>query len=439
MAKKKVQYPNRKRNNILTGFVSVVIIAALVVAVSLNVMARDWVLKIDGNNIKTNEYKLSLAISMSNYSMYRSMGYEWNSQIGENGETLLDYAKNDAINMIINQNIITKECNNRGLTNTEEQITEAKESFDLFWESLSDAAKDDIGMSKSKIIKYFEESMLGDVLYEEETKHYVFDEAEEESAKTYYENYLVENKTSVVTYNIDYVLTDDEVSADWAREKIERGEDFYGVIQEFEYGINPSDEVADEPVVDGAEVDEPIVDEPVVEEPAEVHVHEEGEEHNHDHDHDHAAENEVAEGHVHDENCDHESEEPELEDPRMAPVPAAGVAALSTVIDKIYEMSEGQLSEVIEIVVSEGDEETGDLPVYKYAVVRVDSIVEPDYEALKEEQKEAYIKGVKDGMANEAVTKIMEVSDIYDSATGGIKSEIINTDKINAIDVSKFM
>jgi|GEM_PF-3883255 len=431
MAKKKPQYPNRRRNNIITALVCLVLVAALATAVTYQVMANDYVIKVDGKSVNTKEYKLSLAISMANYRTYAiDYGMGWTSQIGENGETFTDLARNDALNMIVNQKVIEKECKNRGLTISEEQKTDAKESFESFWNGengvgvITKAQKEEIGMKDAEVLKFFENSMLGDVLYEDITKEYDFEGSEEEQqkAKEYYEQYLVDNKTKIIDYNINYIITDNRDNADLAQLRAARGEDFYSLIEEYEYAggaivpneeVGESSEISEEPNEVDEEPSEVVGEsEEAVDETGEIVDEHEG--------HDHADGEEIEETNA------EEETEPQ-EDPRKQPVPASSVTELAKVIDQIYEMTEGQVSEVIEIVVTEANEETGDPAVYQYAVVKLDNIVLPDYEALEVEQTEAYQKSVKDTMVNTIISGLMETFNIGDP----------NYDKINEVDASK--
>jgi len=392
MAKKKVKYPYRTRNNIITAAVAVVLIAVLITLVALNVSARNYVLTLDGKKASVNDYKYYLYNEVTLYKSYGFIDYlGWSGDISQytgetSGTTVAQSAVNGALSALIHERITVRECKARGLTLSADQEKTAQDNLNTLLDNLSKAAKSNIGLSNSQLLTLIKGDLLWDNLYADITQDYAFDQADFD---TYYQNYLDTNKYTLTKCNVYYILTDTRDEAEDALAKAMGGESMFDLAKEYS-----NDYSAPQPTT----------------------------------------------------NSDGTTTTPD--DPRAATMLASDITQLTDAMkDEIYQLQAGDYSKIYEIDVTPAadttstdtstdasatatpdataTDSTAAAPVYNYIFVYVDSITPPDYDQVKSDEQDTYIKGKKDDIANNAYSQMVNDATIS-----------YNQDMISSIDVT---
>jgi len=235
--------------------------------------------------------------------------------------------------------------------------------LDAFVENVSVDLLEYIGMSNSKLLKFFEADMMREVLYNDVTKDYVVDEADFE---TVYQEYITTNKQTLETRNVNYVVTDTLEDAETVEEKFKGGADIYALIKEYS-----TDYVAPEANEDGTEAEDTRMS------PASV------------------------------------AETPYLTEEQISAVyeMSAGDMAIYTYVPAETETDED--SEASNTADTESDEITDTfVETPKYIFVYVDNVPETDYDAIREEQRESYISGKKEEIYSAYFEEVQDAADI---------------------------
>ena len=110
----------------------------------------------------------------------------------------------------------------------------------------------------------------------------------------------------------------------------------------------------------------------------------------------------------------------------MSPESASSVSQLSSYIERIYKMEEGQLTEVIEIDTGKKDDD--DNTIYNYLIVYVDNIVINDRDEIHENKVTDFEKQVKDNIFSTAMEEM-----ISEAVEGELNYDIINRYNITSL------
>ena len=98
---------------------------------------------------------------------------------------------------------------------------------------------DEIGMSDKKIVTFFEEAKLQELLSAYLTKDI---ELTDEDYEEYYAQYLIDKDADIRTYNVNYIITDSLEKAEEAKARAEAGEDMFTLIKEYSVDYAEPDE-----------------------------------------------------------------------------------------------------------------------------------------------------------------------------------------------------
>ena len=228
MAKKKLQHPNKKRNNLITAAVSGGLLILLAALVGLNIAGRNYIIKMDGVKVSVKEYKLCLYLQkLQIESLYGDS--IWNLEI-EEGVTLAQDSTGRALQALFQRRVAVNEFRRLGLSLTAEQKEEAVKNRQVLRDNLTPRMLDEIGMSMKQLLVFCEEELMYSALYDYVTKDFSFDG---EAFSEYYEEYLVDNIKSLNTVNVNYILTDSLEKAEEALAKAKKGESIYNLIKQY--------------------------------------------------------------------------------------------------------------------------------------------------------------------------------------------------------------
>ncbi len=226
MAKKQKKQSYLKKEKIMIGGILGAVIVALAVFIVYQIVSNNYYVKVDGESIPVGEIKMN----MYNYkSYYDQMGRTDLDTPDENGMTglqsIIQYATTD----VIDYKVIYNEAIKRGITITEEQKQEAIKNTEDFKSYMGDVIMKDINLPEDQLLKLMEQQYYVLNLRKSITDTYVFDQA---AFDTYFETYLVDNRQSLATYNVDYVVTENEEDAKVARTRLLDGEDYETIYKE---------------------------------------------------------------------------------------------------------------------------------------------------------------------------------------------------------------
>jgi len=243
MAKKKMQFPNKTRNNIITAAVVSAGAILLIALVALYIQSLNYVIKIDGKPVTKGSFILTLYLTRSEWENYYGSNTILQQQ-DSNGRYYAEYAMDDGLNRAMQQKVAANEFNNRKLSLTKEQKDEAKQYRDDLVANASKAMLNHIGMSNGQILKFWEEYMMYSALYDDITKEYVFDAADYE---IYYYDTLAEYDKSIREYNVNYIVVDSRQTAEEVQAKIKNGGDIFELIKEYSTEYAAPEDGEDDP------------------------------------------------------------------------------------------------------------------------------------------------------------------------------------------------
>jgi hypothetical protein len=385
MAKKKKQYPNERRNNIITGAAFGAFVALLIGLLVYNVASKNWIVKVDGATIRDKPFKVAMyqeKTFMENlYAMYGMDSSFWYypSDESETSTYGMDAAMNSAYELFY-QHVSLKEAERLGLTLTDEWRTKAREGFDEFMDLMTPTAKRYAGMSEKNLLRHFENTAMRQVLFEHiADTQFTLDEA---ALAASYDDYIKANRDELEQRNVNFILAETPAEAEEALERAKNGESIYDLIKEF----------------------------------CSTYTYEECDDDDHDDpDHYHP------------------------EDWRMMAEPLSMLLEYDLWFlnegqkQTLYGIGEGEFSEIMHIEVSPGysyfDEDEGvdvEIPAEeRWLIVRIDEIDKPDYDEIYEEFRKNYIDQGRSAVFSEYFeAKLMEYNPEF------------NWDKIFSIDIA---
>jgi hypothetical protein len=146
------------------------------------------------------------------------------------GMLLWQYYEQMALQSTIRHVIAAKEAKSRGLKLTSAQESEARAAANAFINNSSKRVLDEIGMSRRQIQKFMEDVFIWEILYDDITKDFVFDQNEFE---IFYGEMLEEYEKDLIEYFVVYIMTETLEAAEEARAKALAGTDIYDIMKEY--------------------------------------------------------------------------------------------------------------------------------------------------------------------------------------------------------------
>ena len=126
MAKKKTQYPNKTKSNIITVLIAAMLVALLFAVVAVNAATRKYIIKVDGVKIPKSYYLMHLYSEKIKWENGTGYGKEyWNYDFTSQGGPSATDVQKTALNATLIQRVSVLECKKLGLTLTDEQKEEA--------------------------------------------------------------------------------------------------------------------------------------------------------------------------------------------------------------------------------------------------------------------------------------------------------------------------
>ncbi|GAA0085991.1 peptidylprolyl isomerase [Clostridium sp. MB05] len=158
--------------------------------------------------------------------------FEKNAQLAEQIKTV----KTQALNMLVDEKIMTKKAEDLGLAPTQEEVdTETKKYIDSIkanygGEEGLNKALEATGMTLDEYTTKLSEGMKNQLISTKVAEEIFKDiNISDEDIKTYYD----ENKDSFGEANVAHILISDEAKAKEIRERAAKGEDFAALAKEF--------------------------------------------------------------------------------------------------------------------------------------------------------------------------------------------------------------
>ena len=240
MAKKKKQFPNKKRNNIM----AIAVLLAVVILVGVGCGAyyfwdrneMSFIATIDGERVSAGEYRLNLLQLQLQYQ--QSFGPDiWFMQIAE-GFSIKDMVKEEAFTMTISSYLSTMMAREHGadfLTFEQEQAIQSE--LDWLHLFLGPEVIRYIGLSDAELHTALSRAMHAENLFMMVTDDiFVFDE---EAFEVEFAAYFEEQGHLFARYAFYYIFTDSAEDIQAAMALLEAGEEFFDVMAEFSIDFVP--------------------------------------------------------------------------------------------------------------------------------------------------------------------------------------------------------
>jgi len=246
MAKKKPQYPNRKRNIIITTAVSAVIILALVSIGVINHLRTNYIFTLNGERASVREYRLYLFWQRGYFEEQFGMGSSiWNYGYNET-TSFYELACQMAVEDLLTTKLVNSKASELGVSASDEDKASAKQLATEFVDNMNAglSAGDVKFLQAFKMThKQLTQTMLEDIIvakvYDHLTSGYELVEAD---FQTEYATYLEEQKLDYLTVNVNYIKVEDLTVAREVQAKLTAGEDFTELLKEYSVSYNPDAE-----------------------------------------------------------------------------------------------------------------------------------------------------------------------------------------------------
>jgi len=240
MAKKRQQYPNRKRN-IIIGVVAAALVIAILAGIGIfNNMRKASIFTLDGVKTPTREYALYQFNQRINYE-YQFGQDVWQYATGD--KTFYDYARESALNSLLNTKVVAAHGKQLGVVMTDEDKAKAKESADTFLTNVAgtetDAFLKALDMTRAQLEAIMLESMITDKVYDIVTADYAFDE---EAFQTDYDLYLQDSPEYYKTAHVNYIQIATISEAREIIAEMNGGKDFLTLMEEKSLKFDPEAE-----------------------------------------------------------------------------------------------------------------------------------------------------------------------------------------------------
>ncbi len=193
------------------------------------------IMQIDGEDIMKSEYLVYMYTTTQSFA---SMAGEdvWTMEI--DGMTADEVVEERTLETLRKVKAAVQYAEEKGMTLTEEQVTEAHTSASQFMMYIPEEDLARVGVTEEELAVLMEESYMFSNVYQAIAMEAVFDEAEME---TYFEEYREAYREQYSYLDFNCVVVDDEAIADEVLAKALDGEDFDALFDEYDI-----DEVAKE-------------------------------------------------------------------------------------------------------------------------------------------------------------------------------------------------
>lgn len=180
------------------------------------------VARVDGEEITVEEYENDYEIFKRMYE--QQLGEDAMSQVDENGKTLGEKLKEDIIEKLIMERLVTKDAKNMNIAVTDEEIEEQMDQYIVLMEGQE---KFDEFLEANKLTKeFFKENLKKELLFNKHREAFLKDAkiTDEEI-----EEYFNSNKEDLIVVKASHILVRSEDDGKIVLAKLNAGEEFASV------------------------------------------------------------------------------------------------------------------------------------------------------------------------------------------------------------------
>lgn len=243
MAKKKKLKSTMFKEKVIALVTVAVLIIGILGGTLIYGSVTNYAVKINGNKVSTNEFKLYF---YENAYFYLQYGIDLN-QTDSEGNTYLSSVIQQSLDYLLQTKIAYYEAKKLNLTISDEEREKFPEQLQNLKDGFGEEMMKSLNLSDSQLIKVFEDEAYANALFEYVNRDYVRDET---AFEEYFNNYMETNKNTLTKINAEYIIADSEENAAAAKARLEAGEDYAAVFKELstdydaeneEYVIEPKD------------------------------------------------------------------------------------------------------------------------------------------------------------------------------------------------------
>ena len=211
----------KKRNYKGLVIAGILLILALTIA-GCTGNTKGLVATVDGEGITEEEFESDYQVFKSIYE--KQLGEDALSQVGEDGTTLGEALKENIMEKLIMEKLISKETKNMNIVVSEEEI---KEQMDQYIAIMEGQEKFDEFLEANEISKeFFEENLRKELLVNKHKEAFIKDiTITDEEAKEFFEA----NKEDLVKVKASHILVQTEEEGKEVLKRLKAGEEFAAV------------------------------------------------------------------------------------------------------------------------------------------------------------------------------------------------------------------
>ena len=233
MAKKKAQYPNKKRNIIIACVSAAVVLAGAVTAYFV-VDSMNYIASVDGEKIYKGEYVFEVMSQKAEIEQAYGEGILGIS-FDESGTTFGQQVEANIRESMVADRVIKQMGKAAGVSLTAEQKTETKTTFQTIKSNMPQSNWDYLGIKDRDLRNAIEHDYFRVVVFEEYTKDYQVDQ---EALDAAFAEYLITGEQEYKTVVGTHIYTETLEEAEAAKQRIEDGEDVWDIRSKYTIDYN---------------------------------------------------------------------------------------------------------------------------------------------------------------------------------------------------------
>jgi len=245
MAKKKQQFPNRKRN-MMVGAVIAVVVVLVIVGGSFGIYAWDrsrtaFIGTVNGERVSAGTYKLNLL----NHQMMLEEEYEeWMNMQGMNAwdiwqfnfddtMSMIDFAKQEAFDNTMMTRVLAMKAAEYGVNVLdEEQIDYIETMIEYMHWVYGPFMMEYVGLNDEELFDAFAEIFFAENLFFHITEDlYEFDDTQEAIMEEEFAEFFAEHHNQMTRFGFYFIINDDYGLMMELVRRLEEGEEFYDLMK----------------------------------------------------------------------------------------------------------------------------------------------------------------------------------------------------------------
>lgn len=189
---------------------------------------KQYVVKINQYEVSKQEFMVYLREAEKDFESIGGADI-WETDF--DGQTAEEAAKDSALSGLKMVKVSVQKAEALGVSLTDEELKEAEKEAEIVFEGWSEKEKADSGVTLENVKKVMTEKSLYSKVNRKVTENL---EVNENDFASYYQKSREEFTNSYTEYVLDYIFTIDINDAEIALERVKAGEDFSGLIQEYD-------------------------------------------------------------------------------------------------------------------------------------------------------------------------------------------------------------